>query len=220
MSKLLTPSAQLILLIILAFIVDYLPLINLPFLWSETFFHELSHGLVAILTGGTIVSITIDFDGSGLCVYSGGTKALVSFAGYAGSGIWGLLIYTSVGYLGKSKRNYITLSLMFLVLTVLILWGRDVSSIIIMLILAAMYLAILLKNELINLRLFMQFIGIFVMLDAIRSPLYLLDGKNAGDGAKLSQLTWLPEFIWILIWVATSALCLLMAWRYSKLQSE
>jgi len=62
----LTPRQRLLLFIVAAFIVDYLPFINLPFLWSETFFHEISHGLAALLTGGSIDSITLNFNGAGL----------------------------------------------------------------------------------------------------------------------------------------------------------
>jgi len=90
----LTPRQQLSLFIVLAFIIDYLPIINLPFLWSETFFHEISHGLAALLTGGTIHNITLNFNGSGVCTTSGGTRFLIAFSGYAGSALWGLLIYS------------------------------------------------------------------------------------------------------------------------------
>jgi len=220
MSHYVTPRTKFILLIILAFVIDYVPFIKMPFLWSETFFHELSHGLMALVTGGKIVSITLDYSGSGLCVYRGGIRTLVSFAGYAGSGVWGLLIYISVGYKANYKASYIALFLMLLILTVLVLWAQNISSVLILLALLSMYLGLFIKKQLSILRLLLQFVGVFVMLDAIRSPLYLLDGKNLGDGAQLSQLTWVPEIAWVLIWVATSVTCLLLAWRHTKLHPQ
>jgi len=63
----LTSRQRLIVFIVVAFIIDYKPLLNLPFLWSETFFHEISHGLAALLTGGTIHNIALNFNGSGVC---------------------------------------------------------------------------------------------------------------------------------------------------------
>ena len=118
MSHYLTPRSKFILLIVLAFVVDYLPFIKLPFLWSETFFHELSHGLMALATGGSIESIALDYSGSGRCVYRGGVRTLVSFAGYAGSGLWGLLIYISVGYKANYNPSYIALLLISIILMV------------------------------------------------------------------------------------------------------
>lgn len=57
-----------------------------------TFFHELSHGLAAVLTGGSIEKITVEADGSGLCFTRGGWRWAVIPAGYLGSMFWGSLI--------------------------------------------------------------------------------------------------------------------------------
>jgi hypothetical protein len=57
-----------------------------------TFFHELSHGLAAVLTGGSIERITVEADGSGLCFTRGGWRWAVIPAGYLGSMFWGSLI--------------------------------------------------------------------------------------------------------------------------------
>jgi hypothetical protein len=56
------------------------------------FFHELSHGLVAVATGGKIEEIRVDADGSGLCITRGGSRFLVLSAGYLGSLALGGLI--------------------------------------------------------------------------------------------------------------------------------
>lgn len=224
----LTSRQRLIVFIVAAFIIDYLPLINLPFLWSETFFHEISHGLAAIITGGTIHNITLNFNGSGVCTTSGGLRFLVSFSGYAGSALWGLLIYSIASALSKTKAKFIVGTMVAVLGITLVLWARDLSTIIILMVLLAMYAMPLVKSRwfkgqwfnvqwfsvpLFSVKGFIQLVGVFVMLDAIRSPLYLLDGRDLGDGASLAQLTWLPEIFWVALWFAIAVGCLYFLWK-------
>jgi hypothetical protein len=54
----------------------------------------------------------------------------------------------------------------------------------------------------------LQFTGIYVVLDAIRSPLALIDGRSIGDGATLAKLTFVPEIVWIAIWFVLASACL------------
>ncbi len=61
-----------------------------------TFIHESSHALVAVLTGGSVQSLTISMDGSGV-VYS------------APSGMIGTLLTSSAGYLGTTAFGVLML---------------------------------------------------------------------------------------------------------------
>jgi len=208
----LTSRQQLILFIAAAFIVDYLPFINLPFLWSETFFHEISHGLAALLTGGMIHNITLSFNGSGVCTTSGGSRFLISFSGYAGSALWGLLIYSVANTLSKKNAKLMVGIMLLMLGATLLLWARTISTIIILLILLLLYTLPLAKSLWFSVKFFIQLVGVFVMLDAIRSPLYLLDGRDLGDGASLAQLTGLPEFFWVILWFVIAVGCLYLLW--------
>ncbi|NOX92504.1 MAG: M50 family metallopeptidase [Gammaproteobacteria bacterium] len=208
----LTSRQQLILFIAAAFVIDYLPFVNLPFLWSETFFHEISHGLAALLTGGMIHNITLSFNGSGVCTTSGGMRFLISFSGYAGSALWGLLIYSVAGTLSQKNAKIMVGVMVAMLGVTLLLWARDVSTIIILLILLLMYAVPLVKSLWFSVKFFIQLVGVFVMLDAIRSPLYLLDGRDLGDGASLAQLTGLPEFFWVALWFVIAVGCLYRLW--------
>lgn len=211
----LTSRQRLYLFIVAAFIVDYFPLINLPFLWSETFFHEISHGLAALLTGGMIQNISLYFNGSGLCTTSGGARFIVTFSGYAGSALWGLLIYSVAGTLSQSKTKIMAGVMVAMLAVTILLWARDLPTIIILLILLLMYTMPLVKSLWFSMKFFIQLVGVFVMLDAIRSPLYLLDGRDLGDGASLANQTWLPEIFWVALWFAIAAGGLYLLWRLS-----
>lgn len=60
-----------------------------PFKILTVFFHELSHGLAAVVTGGSIEGISLSTDQSGFCVTRGGSRWLILTAGYLGSLAWG-----------------------------------------------------------------------------------------------------------------------------------
>jgi hypothetical protein len=53
------------------------------------FFHEMSHGAAAILTGGSIREISVVPEQGGFCVTEGGSRFLILSAGYLGSLAWG-----------------------------------------------------------------------------------------------------------------------------------
>ena len=209
----LTPQLRLILFIVAAFIIDYLPFVNLPFLWSETFFHEISHGLAALLTGGLIHNISLHFDGSGLCATSGGVRFIVTFFGYAGSALWGLLIYRVANSLSPASSKFMVAIMVSMLALTLVLWARDLPTITILIVLLLMYGLPLYRSLWISVKSFIQLVGIFVLLDAIRSPLYLLDGRDLGDGATLARLTWLPEIFWVALWFVIALSCLTILWK-------
>lgn len=56
------------------------------------FLHESSHGLMAILTGGTVLHMEVSPDEAGVCYTQGGNRFLTLSAGYLGSMLWGGLI--------------------------------------------------------------------------------------------------------------------------------
>ncbi len=59
------------------------------------FFHELSHGLAALLTGGSIESISISPQQGGLTTTRGGWGFAITSTGYLGSLLIGVLLYLS-----------------------------------------------------------------------------------------------------------------------------
>ncbi|MFQ5534642.1 MAG: M50 family metallopeptidase, partial [Sphingomonadales bacterium] len=95
-NPLLKPSLTFVLLVVGAMLLSVIPIVSLPFSWTATFFHEISHGLMAIATGGSIVKINLYPNGAGLCTSIGGSPFLIAFAGYFGAVLWGVLIYKSV----------------------------------------------------------------------------------------------------------------------------
>lgn len=192
------------LLILFAFILSWVPIISWPFSWLTIFFHEVSHGLVSIATGGSLEKIEIYLHGTGLCYTKGGIRWLVYLAGYLGATLCGAMIYLSAN---KSKRIWHVYTALILLATCL--WAKDLITITILLILAITLLTIS-SFEKHMLQYAIKFLGIYILLDAIKAPLYLLDGEHIGDGAELAALTGVPEVVWVVMWFTASTAILLL----------
>ena len=79
--------SHLVLQMVLTCLVFYLwssPLAQ-PIKLMVVLFHEISHGVMALFTGGKIISILITADEGGACETEGGSEALIVTAGYLGS---------------------------------------------------------------------------------------------------------------------------------------
>jgi|TARA_Y100000310_G_scaffold281529_4_gene302055 hypothetical protein len=57
------------------------------------FFHESSHALMTVSTGGSVQSFVIDQMQGGYVISAGGNRFLTLTAGYLGSLMWGVVIY-------------------------------------------------------------------------------------------------------------------------------
>ncbi|MCP4701861.1 MAG: M50 family metallopeptidase [Gammaproteobacteria bacterium] len=204
-----------ILLVAGAILMVYVPYLHLPFEWMETYFHELSHGLAAVVTGGKIDHINLSFNGAGLCYTRGGLPWLVAFSGYAGATLWGSVLYLCASGLPPKAARYLAIVIACCIAVTALLWIRDPGSfVIIAFIIGVFILAIKIRAAKLT-QLLVQFSGIYVALSAIRSPLYLMDGKDIGDGAALAKYTKIPEFFWIGIWLAIAVAGLVIIWRLS-----
>ena len=88
------------------------------------FLHELSHGIAAILGGGSIQRIEISPNQGGVCHCGGGIRFLTLTSGYLGSLLWGVAMLLVVG----AKRIWHLVSLVglgVLVATVSLLYVRN-----------------------------------------------------------------------------------------------
>lgn len=199
----------------LALLLSYIPLARAPFMWMQTFFHEISHGLAALLTGGKPLSIELHWRGSGVCYSVGGIRFIVAFAGYAGAVLWGTLLYLAVD---KMHRKFSDEASYLMALTIIVagaFLARDVMTIVIMTVMAGTFFLFARKKDSMLVKIFLQIAAMFLLLDAIKSPLHLLDGRHIGDGATLADITGAPEIFWAGLWFALGCYALLYLYRAS-----
>ncbi len=209
-------SLELLTLFGVAFILSFVPFVRIPFSWVMTYFHEISHGIGALITGGLVVKIQLHLMGSGMCYTVGGIRFVVLQAGYVGAVVWGILIYRMADGMRTKGVNLIAVFLAGLVAVSTILYGRDVITWSILLVLFGLFVSIVKLHETSYVKLTLKFIGIYVLLDAIRAPLHLIDGNHYGDGAKLSDLTMIPEVFWVVLWLVVGICGVWYLWKSSR----
>ncbi|MDG1733574.1 MAG: M50 family metallopeptidase [Thalassotalea sp.] len=192
------------LLLILAIALKQIPYVTIPFNWLESYFHEISHGLAAVISGGRIVQIQLFTNGAGLCTTLGGSAFLIAFSGYAGAVAWGVLIY-KIADLKSSYSKYFSYFILALLLISCVLWVRDFLTLFICALLIVLFLLSVKISHFQLLPLVLKIIALMVLLNSFQSPLYLIDGRGIGDGSALSEITFIPEFIWIALWTALGA---------------
>lgn len=89
---------------------EYGRMILYPITLLVTFLHEFGHALGALITGGEVVSVQVNSDGSGLTMTRGGSRAVILMGGYIGSAILGNLLF----YLGTRREKTAQIALIIL----------------------------------------------------------------------------------------------------------
>jgi hypothetical protein len=204
-------------------------MVLLTLLWSTwvvwplkilvVFFHELSHGFVALLTGGSIDHIEVVKEQGGLCVTRGGNRFLTLSAGYLGSLIWGGLALLLAG---RTRRDRgVTLAMSGVILLATIIWVRPILGFGF-----GFHLLAGLVLLLIGARLPRSFNDIFLKVFGLASCLYAIPdiwsdtvarSHLPSDARMLAEMTHIPTVMWggfwIIVALALAALFLVKSCR-------
>jgi hypothetical protein len=170
------------------------------------FLHELSHGIAAVVTGGSIESIEISPNQGGVCTTRGGSQFVISTAGYLGSLLWGVGLLLVVGT--KRILQLVTLVVLgVLVMTVSLLYMRAGFGLTFGLLfgLALVAVAKYLPGEAQTMTL--TVLGLTSCLYAIwdiKSDVLDRPGIRS-DASILADLTGIPTVLWGLLWIGISA---------------
>jgi hypothetical protein len=172
------------------------------------FFHEISHGLVAVATGGSIDRIEVVAAEGGLCVTRGGSRFLTLSAGYLGSLVWGgvLLVLAS-----RTRLDRVLAAVLGGILVlVAIAFVRPIASfgfVFGLLSGLALVASGIFLPEVVNdtlLRIFGLTSCFYALLD-IKSD--ILDRPQVrSDAVMLAEVTKIPGVVWGVIWIAVALL--------------
>lgn len=181
--------------------------------------HELSHGAMAVVTGGTIEAIRITPDQGGLCLCPGGNAFLTLSAGYLGSLAWGIaMILVALRGVRWSRTGLGALAV--IVGAAAILLVRGPFGVVFGLAFAAGLgaAAYYLRGE--GSTLLLTGLGLtsclYAILD-IQSDV-LARSYLQSDARMLSDLTGIPTALWGILWIGVGLLACwwLLRWAYRR----
>jgi len=169
--------------------------------------HEISHGIAAVASGGSIERILLDLNEGGACYCPGGNAFVTLTAGYLGSLAWGVLLLLIAT--GKPRRHRVTLMVVGVVLTIMtVLYVRTLFGIGfgvlagLALVGASRRLAPPVNQAILTV------LGLtsclYAILD-IKSDIIDRPGLRS-DAAMLHELTGVPTLVWGFLWIAVAIL--------------
>lgn len=192
-----------------------------PFTILATWFHEMAHGLMALLMGGRFTKLLIFSNGSGVAYYSGPlflepiSRALVAAAGPMGPPLAGAgLILASRSYRAAS------LSLKLLGIFLLFstaMWVRSPFGLVAIPVIGVIVLGISLKGSELMQGFAVQFIGVQACVSTYRQLDYLFS-YSAGplgisDTAQIQKILLFPYWFWGGLMALSSLLILTLSLR-------
>jgi hypothetical protein len=180
-------------------------------------FHELSHGLAALVSGGSIDHIEISLEQGGLCVTRGGSSFLILNAGYLGSLFCGAVLLIA-GAATRHDRTLVGL-LGVILLAVTLLYVRSVFGFVYGLAVGFVFIGIawLLPNIVSDFLL--TLLGMVSCLYAIWDigSDILFRTVPGSDAYQLAELTGIPSLVWGLLWVVLAVVTTIVAlWIASR----
>ena len=224
----LTPGITTLIAALSAVVLGWLGPLAYPFRLLTTIVHELSHGLVTLLTGGVFLRFVVFPDGAGMAYTAGGIRWLIIPAGYVGAALFGAALIT----LGRShQRSRVALGVLGAALALLTLrYGLPT-------VFSAQFLSGLLtvgtgvglgalllvaawrvgaRGSLFLLNLVAFWVGLSALgdLGTLFTVTTVSGLSDLSDAHAMARITFLPPAFWALVWVLVSSAALGFAlWR-------
>ena len=178
-------------------------------------FHEISHGIAAVVSGGKIIGIEVNYALGGKCIITGGSDILIASTGYIGSLIFGTLLFLSAY---DHKNNLILTTILAGILIIFTAnYIRGTEGILFTLTVAViLLLSPRILNKTINSYL-MKILGLiscFYAIIDIKEDLLTLTYRLT-DAQILADITGIPAIIWGLSWFLISLAVVYFIIRYS-----
>jgi hypothetical protein len=211
--------------------IPYADILTYPFVIFVTFIHESGHALAALLTGGSVMSLSVHTDTSGLTLTTSG-GLIVSSAGYVGATLYGVLLLFLIRR-AVAARFVLVGSAAFILLITLVfglikpllnsLEPNVQLSAIPFTVFAGLVLAgiLLALARFANARVaafFVSFLAVQCVLNALLDLKVLLFASFSSgvhsDAVNMEKATGVPAFFWAVIWIGVSLALLSMAMRF------
>lgn len=201
-------------------------LVIYPFVILSTWFHEIGHGLTAIILNGDLLRIELYADGSGVAVHT--PPKLLGNLGNAIVAFSGPLFPPIVGFiLSKISKNANLTKLSLLILSLAILgsvvaWIRTVFGVIILLLLSLIIMSVALSKNNKAQFITLQLIGIQAFFSVYSSLGYFFSESGTvnqssfiSDTSIIEQNLFLPYWFWATLILIISAFLFVLSIKNS-----
>ncbi|PKL81178.1 MAG: peptidase M50 [Ignavibacteriae bacterium HGW-Ignavibacteriae-4] len=204
-------------------------LVLYPFTILSTWFHEMAHGIMALILGGSFHQLEIYADGSGLAMWSGNLflgnvgKAIVAASGPLGPTVAGAILII-LSRKDKHLKNILYTFSAILAFSV-IYWVRSIYGIPVILTFAVLIFFSALKMQAKNQKLLIIFLGIQAFLSIYLSIGYLMSQEafidndfHISDTGVIAQNLFFPYWIWggIIIFISIFTMIQSIMYVYRK----
>lgn len=195
------------------------PIALYPFTLFTTWVHECGHAIAAVLLGGTVASITIRSDTSGLTRSlmppSTLSQAIVASAGYLTASVVGCLLLTASRVDRRAKPILWAIGVFMLV--TLVLWIRNPFGLVVV---AAWAVTLILLGGTRATRGVAGFaisvLAVLVSLEAVFDIRILFLVRGPSDAWTMARLTGAPAWLWAAVWMGISVFLLLSTLRATR----
>lgn len=196
--------------IVAAFFLWDTPLL-LPLKLFVVLLHEISHGLAAVLTGGELVRLEVVAQEGGAALTRGGSRVAILSAGYLGSALWGAF-FLRLSVARPQRRRAVLLGMGVVLVVVALFYARDLFTFVYVAVAAGALLLLSRRAPPGWQRVVLFIVGTLSCLYAVvdigtdvlaGGPLAWLFGpRHLNDAEMLASITWIPAFVWGLLWSA------------------
>lgn len=158
--------------------------------------HESSHSLAAVISGGSVKEIEIDFNIGGACVVKGGNQFFIAISGYLGSLLLGGLLFISAKRYKFSKYYCWFLSIGLITLIIFLI--KDMFGIFftlgfaIILALSPVVFPFIIHSYLLKI---LGMVSCLYTIIDIKNDLLTME-FHPSDAQVLSQVTGVPSIVW------------------------
>ena len=204
-----------VLLIALFSIVFWNSIIIYPIKFFVVLSHEISHGVMAILTGGKIVSLDIQANLGGECVSNGGIKILIASAGYLGSLTIGSLLFIS-GYIRKLSLWVCSILSVLIILFLANFMSSSLQMVFALFIAALLFISPRFFNPSFNsylLKTLGLISSLYVLID-IKEDLLTLTYRQS-DAQLIADVTGIDAVVWGGLWFLISIVAVFYLFKFS-----
>jgi hypothetical protein len=195
------------------------PLLLYPFTLFTTWVHECGHAVMVVVLGGSVASITIDPDTSGLTrsLMPAGrvARGLVASSGYLGASVVGCLLMAATRV--EKRTRAILWAIGAFMLFTLVIWMRNVFGALVVLAWGLTLLALARKGSGRVPRFVLSVLAIQVALDSVYDirVLFFAHGGHS-DADTMARLFVAPAWLWASAWMILSLAMLAWTLRITR----